>query len=228
MAFVDDLAKEINDILNIDFDVRDGQKVPEPEEVVLKNGAVKLDAVVLYADMNGSTNMVDKYHWWFSAKIYKAFLHSSCRVIRQFGGEIVAFDGDRVMAIFIGDSKNTTATKVALKINHARKLINEKIALKWTTDFELKHCVGIDKSELRAVRTGIRGANDLVWVGRAANYAAKLTEKSYGNYFSWITKDVYDQLADEAKYDKDGKNMWVMQSSDMGIDLYASTYFWGN
>jgi len=36
--------------------------------------------------------------------------------------------------------------------------------------------VGIDTSALFVARIGVRNDNDLVWVGRAANYAAKLTE----------------------------------------------------
>ena len=41
-----------------------------------------------------------------------------------------------------------------------------------------KQSVGIDTSELFVARTGIRRANDLVWVGRAANHAAKLSARS--------------------------------------------------
>lgn len=227
MAVQDDLNKEIDVIFNISFDERDGQVVPEPGDVKLSDGAVKLDATILYADISGSTKLVDGYKWWFAAKIYKAFLHAACKIIKDNSGEIVAFDGDRVMAIFIGGSKNTSAAKTALKINHARKLINEKISAKWSTDFELKHSVGIDKSEVRAVRTGIRGSNDLVWVGRAANHAAKLGGEAHGNYFSWITKAVYDSMADEVKYDKQGNNMWKKYSwTDFNEDVYASTYWW--
>ena len=50
------------------------------------------------------------------------------------------------------------------------------------------------------------GANDLVWVGPAANYAAKLTELDAACP-TWITHRVYNKLADEAKFSS-GKNMW--------------------
>ena len=39
----------------------------------------------------------------------------------------------------------------------------------------MKQIVGIDTGEVRTARIGIRGGNDLVWIRRAANYAAKLT-----------------------------------------------------
>jgi class 3 adenylate cyclase len=57
--------------------------------------------------------------------------------------------------------------------------------------------VGSDVSSLRAARIGVRGGNDIVWVGHAANYAAKLTELNLEES-TWITKDVYDMLKDDA------------------------------
>jgi hypothetical protein len=48
-------------------------------------------------------------------------------------------------------------------------------------------------------RTGIRGSNDLVWVGRAANHAAKLSSLREDNFATWITADVYDKMNDSSK-----------------------------
>jgi class 3 adenylate cyclase len=84
-------------------------------------------------------------------------------------GVIAAYDGDRVMAVFIGNAKNTSAVRCGLMIKAAvREVINPGITNQYDSDFELKQVVGIDTSELLVARTGIRGANDLVWVGRAA------------------------------------------------------------
>jgi len=44
----------------------------------------------------------------------------------------------------------------------------------------------------------VRGANDLVWVGRAANYAAKLSSLPDA-FATYITKEVYDAMANEMK-----------------------------
>lgn len=54
-----------------------------------------------------------------AAKIIKAFLATSARIIRSCGGKIVSFDGDRIMGMFCGDSKNSNAAKCALQINYA-------------------------------------------------------------------------------------------------------------
>jgi class 3 adenylate cyclase len=75
--------------------------------------------------------------------------------------------------------KNTRAARVSLKINHCvRNIINPAAKAQYSeADFVLQQTVGIDTSKLLVARTGVRGANDLVWVGRAANYAAKSLQR---------------------------------------------------
>lgn len=45
---------------------------------------------------------------------------------------------------------------------------------------------GIDTSEIRAARIGVRGGDDLAWIGRTANYVAKLTS-CRSDYQTWLT-----------------------------------------
>lgn len=90
----------------------------------------------------------------------------------------------------------------------------------------IAHTVGIDVSDLRAVRTGVRGDNDLVWVGRAANYAAKLTALP-STFQTRITKDVYDKLSRDSKV-SNGKSMWeiVTWTAMNNITIYRSAWGW--
>jgi class 3 adenylate cyclase len=96
------------------------------------------------------------------------------------------------------------------------------------SDYVVKQTVGIDTSTLSVARTGVRGDNDLVWVGRAANYAAKLTELKEGPP-TWITQAVFDKISDEAKYGGAGKEMmwrsWKWTEVD-GSQIYSSTWWW--
>ena len=132
------------------------------------------------------------------------------------------------MAVYIGDSPNTSAARTALKINWCRlEIINPLLREQYTsTQYELKHVVGIDRSLVRAARTGARGANDLVWVGRSANYAAKLSSLP-DTYASRITADVFDRLNAEAKY-SNGTCMWEeARWTDMGnMKIYRSNWKW--
>lgn len=223
---IDDAVKKI---FNDKWTERDGKVVPSSDDIKLGNDAVKLDGTVLYADLDGSTALVDNYKPWFAAEVYKAFLYGAAKVIRYFGGEITAYDGDRIMAVFIGDSKNTNAGKAALKLNYlVKKIINPFISEKYPkSSYVVKHVVGIDTSSLFVARTGIRGANDLVWVGRAANYAAKLTELP-STYPTRITGAVYDMLNESVKFSQDGKPMWEpVKWSDMDdLTIYRSSWWW--
>ena len=101
MGLADDVRQEARDIFATKFTERTGYKVPEAEDVKLGNDAVTLDGTVLYADLAESTAMVNGYKPWFASQVYKSHLLSACRMIRNNGGTITAFDGDRVMAVFL-------------------------------------------------------------------------------------------------------------------------------
>ena len=229
MSLKDDIIDQVGKIFRDAWAERDGRVVPEAKDVTLANEAVKLDsATVLYADMSGSTSLVDNKTWQFAAEIYKSFLYCAARIITSEGGTITAYDGDRIMAVYIGSAPNTSAARTALKINYCRMHIVTPLLRKQypSETYEPKHVVGIDRSPLRAARTGARGANDLVWVGRAANYAAKLTTLP-DTHPTWITADVYNQLADDLKT-TDGKSMWEQMKWNVmnGMTIYRSTWYW--
>ena len=166
---------------------------------------MELDATVLYADLADSTRLVDQRSSNFAAEIYKTYLLCAGKIIKDAGGAITAYDGDRIMAVFIGNRKSNSATSAALKINYARTAIIDTALVKQysTTDYRLKHSIGIAAGKLLVTRVGVRGANDLVWVGSAANHAAKLTAEG-SDFPIWITKQVYDVLDKDIKQ----QGMW--------------------
>lgn len=228
MALSEDLTDEVKNIFATSWQERDGQKVPEAADVRLGNDAVKLQATVLYADLAESTNLVDKHKAAFAAEVYKSYLHCASKIISGEDGVITAFDGDRVMAVFIGESKNTSAARCALKINHAVvKILNPAIKAEFPkSEYTLKHSVGVDTSTLFVARTGIWGSNDLVWVGRAANYAAKLCALRHSNYASYITADVFKVMSKKVK-NRLGKSMWeATKWEEKGITVYRSKWMW--
>jgi class 3 adenylate cyclase len=142
---------------------------------------------------------------------------------------ITAYDGDRVMGVFIGDYQSSSAAKCALKINYAvRKIINPALKAQYpSSNFSVAQCIGIDTSEVYASRTGVRGDNDLVWIGRAPNYAAKLTELSQLG-LTWITEAVFHRLSNETKSASDGRLMWQKGSWTQMANhtVYLSTWQW--
>ena len=171
--------------------------------------------------MPTSTALVDTKKPQFAAEIYKTYLVCAARIIESEGGAITAFDGDRIMAVYTGRRRNDKAVRSALKINFTvRQVINPAITeLYDDSNYAVKQSVGIDTSELFVARTGIRRANDLVWVGRAANHAAKLSARSgpvsqitqevYDRLSqSSITQEVYDRLSQSSRVGDTGESLW--------------------
>ncbi|ACO34380.1 MULTISPECIES: adenylate/guanylate cyclase domain-containing protein [Acidobacterium] len=225
MGLADDLKSEVGTIFRTTWSTRDGQVVPDTPDIKLGNDGVTLDATVLYADIDGSTNMVDAKTAQFAAEVYKSYLLCAARIIRSEDGVITAYDGDRVMAVFIGNSKNTSAVRCGLKIKYAvLEIINPGIKKQYNSDFKLQQVVGIDTSKLLVARTGIRGSNDLVWVGPAANWAAKLSSISEQPYSTFISSAVYEKLHLSAK-ETNGVNMWESRIWK-GKTVYRSSWYW--
>lgn len=228
VSVADDIKKNSDDTFGTKWTVRDGQVVPDANDLKLANDAVRFEtATVLYADLDQSTDLVEKKKWEFAGEIYKAFLYASSRLIRTYSGKIVSYDGDRVMGIFTSESQRNDAVSCALKINYAVKnYVQAEMEKHWKTDFKIRHVIGIDTSEIRAARTGVRGDNDLVWIGTAANLAAKLTSLS-ADKATWITKRVYVGLNDPQKLGPQDENIWHKWkwSQHNDEEIYSSTYW---
>jgi adenylate cyclase len=233
MALKADLESKIANILSVTWDVRDGQSVPSTNNVNLSNGAVRLEAAYLYADLADSTTLGRDFNRQTAARVVRSYLHVMSTLIREHGGEIRSFDGDRVMGIFIGDSKRSDAAKCALKMNWAltnivRPRVYAAAPILQQNGYTLEHTAGIDVGNVLLVRAGVRGNNDLISVGAAPNIAARLSEIRESGYRSYITKAVYDRLSDPSKF-SNGTNMWQPRSLSIKgkpYSLYRSSYHW--
>lgn len=229
MALKDDLEKDVKFILTDDkWTLRDGKVVPEPEDLRLGNDGVNLNATILYADMAGSTALVQRYKATFATEVYKCYLSCSAKILKNEGGAITAYDGDRIMAVFIGGSKNTSAIRAAMKIRYAvSEIIQPAINRQYNTDYKLEHSTGIDTSNVLVSRVGVRNDNDLVWIGRAANFAAKLSDLPKG--YTYITDSVFDNCDESVRLGGNPKkSMWEERSwtAMNKIRIYRSSWRW--
>lgn len=207
------LEDQVGDILSTSWDVTDTKLVPESSDVVLANGAKKLTAAFLYADLAGSSRLAQVCPWETTAKIIRAYLDASVRLIRAWGGHVRSFDGDRVMGVFVGDFPTTHASYCAREIDYTVfHIIGPKAKARFTSIEQnavtIHHCVGIDYGECRAVRAGIRNNNDIIWIGKPPSFAAKLSDIRNYPREVYISSRAYARLADGAKI-IDGKNIWT-------------------
>ena len=231
MTWIETLRDATDKVFDTAWDVRSGTVIPDTSTVALKDGAVKVDATFLYGDLAGSSTLAKMCPWTTTAKVIRAYLDCSTRLIRAWGGEIRSFDGDRVMGVFMGDSKNTNATNCAREIDYTvEKIIGPKATSAFKSikdnDIKIRHAVGIDTGDARAVRAGIRNSNDLIWIGRPPSLAAKLSDIRAYPYAVYISKECYNRLGTAGKI-VHGTNIWeAVTHSYAGeqITVYRTKY----
>lgn len=229
MKSLDDIKEDCKTLFATKWQRRSGYVIPETSDIKLGNDAVQIEAAVLYADLAGSTNLVTGYHDYFAAEVIKSFLYASCEVIKNNDGNITSFDGDRVMAIFLGDAKCTKAAKAGLQIAAAVNAVNDELHLAYQkTLYSLDYAVGIDVGNLFVIRTGIRGNNDLSWIGTPANIAAKLSEMRGRREKVLITKAVFERMNKSSRMSRgEGKCMWSdIDLNIFGEKIYGSSWYW--
>lgn len=235
MSLLSDLESDVDNTIKKNWSTRKGQKIPTTNDVALAGGAVEIDAAFLYADLANSSKMVKELDRRVAAKIIKSFLSTTARLVRHHGGSIASFDGDRILGVFHGFNKNTVSAKCALQIKYVvHSIIRPKFKANYDSvknaSFEISHGVGIDSGTVLAVKAGARGKNDLVWIGRAPNLAAKLSDLREAPYQTFITASVYNMLHESSKHGgSENKNMWENRSwtfLDEKLRVYRSSWHW--
>lgn len=234
MTFKDDLVAARNRIVASDFAVRNGQVVPETSNVGYDQ-AVKLSAAYLYADMVDSSGLVAISPRKTVGKVLRLYLDLSVRIIRRNDGHIRSFDGDRVMGVFVGSGRVDGAVKAAMQIKWACiNLIQPTIDSKYESVRDAKWKVrtgcGIASGDVLIIRGGVRrSSSDLVSIGLAPNFAAKLSDMRDGDHSIRIGSGTYGDLSDNTKYSK-GRNMWEgpysMTIGGVSRNYYRSNYHW--
>jgi uridylate cyclase len=200
MGLLEEVTADVDNYLAGTYEVTKPQDVPDNDEVPLGKKAMEFEATALFVDVRQSTDITDSFRRQTAAKMMKAYFSGAVRIINRNGGAVRSFNGDGMLV---------------------------KSALGKALDFEVG--CGIDDGWIYAVKVGIRGTNDVAWVGRATNTAAKLSNVGSGTRNIYMTGIAYDRLHDWAKLSK-GVNMWSdMSFIDIGgtnRGVRSSTYHW--
>ena len=186
-----DVTEEVSAILSSEFsiEVTNTQTVPHSSDGAItfpnldnkSQGTKLIESTVLYVDMRRSTQLSLQHRRHTVARLYSAFVRAMTRCAGQFGGEVRGIIGDRVMILFNSSNCFTAAVDTAILINSVCSYI---INMHFVHN-EVTFGIGIDYGPMLATKTGIRrhGAaqqsyRSLVWLGRPANIASKLTDNA--------------------------------------------------
>jgi adenylate cyclase len=149
-----------------------------------KKKCKRLESCVLYVDIRGSAKISAERRPKTLAKMYSSFVSSMLACARYYGGHVRNIIGDRVMVVFDKEDCFTQAVDTAILMNSVCKhILNNRIK-----SFEFSAGIGIDYGKMLITKSGaIRQGDEkefyrsLVWLGKPANTASRLTDLAHKN-----------------------------------------------
>ena len=178
--------------------------VDESEEYLRKHVFSKLDMVVLYVDLVGSTTMALEMPAEKIAIIISSFAQEMAAVIRQHHGYVLKFVGDAVIGYFVADNNSLliadNAVNCAKSMNTViQKGINPILNQYDYPDLMVK--IGVDFGQNIVVRYGADKINSHVdLMGSAMNIAAKIQNMAKPNQIL-IGSDVWKRIHPDTQKD---------------------------
>lgn len=237
MSLKPDLEKRVSNYLAGEYETYEPRDIPNPENIALGNKAAKLEATTLFIDVRQSSDITNAFRRQTAAKMMKEYFDGAVRVINANNGKVRSFNGDGMLAIFVGDVRSSNAVKAAMQVEwfvsqilrpkFERYFSNNTAALGQALDFQIG--CGLDEGQIFAVRVGIRGTNDVAWVGRCTNTSAKLANGATVPHNVAITREVYARVMDDRKYSSSGGNhMWSGERTETigGVSRAIRTTHW--
>jgi class 3 adenylate cyclase len=190
-GFKADISDEVSTILGSNFviNITSTNTVPHSDDAVItfpnldagSQGVKLIETAVLYVDMRRSTQLSLRHHPHTVAKLYSAFVRAMTRCAKAFNGEVRGIIGDRVMILFDNAQCYANAIYTAILINSVCHCVINKHFIEDGVSFG----IGVDYGRMLATKTGIRrhgsaqqSYRSLVWLGRPANVASKLTDSA--------------------------------------------------
>lgn len=167
-----------------------------------KKRCKRLESCVLYIDIRGSAQISAEKRPMTLAKMYSSFIRSMIACARYYGGHVRNIIGDRVMVVFDKANCFTNAVDTAVLMNTVcQSILNKRIK-----SFEFSAGIGIDYGKMLITKSGaIRQGDEkefyrsLVWLGKPANVASRLTDlanKKESYTVRGVREGVYYPLTD--------------------------------
>ena len=201
------------------FEEKTARVVPtlDTVELTFNNVGKAFYATILYIDIRHSSELLETHRYANVAKLLSAYYNAIVRIANQDGGEIRSFNGDSLLVFYMGAEEETiskaicSAMRMCYAITH---IVNPLMKGLSNLDFD----IGIDYGKVLAKNVGISGSlnKDLIWIGRGANRATKISDKCKFPHNIGISNKLFQKLDSTMLYaiDEQGQksSVWVQSS----------------
>lgn len=157
----------------------EGRVLPKLEDLAVMEGR-QVEAAFVYTDLDSFTKVVASQPTRVSFVLLQAFIELVTRITSYYGGAVVDCAGDRLLSVFHRPAKNYSSEPVHEAITAAFWI---QRMLQVSTDVFVQAGVspprvgiGIDYGSVTVGCVGFRNNKRLIFVGDAANNAAKLQD----------------------------------------------------
>lgn len=181
---IGEITSDISDIFDLDYAFDPTTNVPSVDNssMTYESGKAKrgktIETCVLFEDIRDSVKLNDSHYVKTMGRIYTAFTKSVLKLADYHNGYARNIIGDRVMVVFPQKDCFKNAVDCEISINHMADIIASKSGEK-----DFKCGIGIDYGKMSVIKVGIqmqgkenRENKGLVWVGKPANMASRLTD----------------------------------------------------
>jgi adenylate cyclase len=200
MATNEEILTKINEYLIESYTHSDTDIVPKKDDLTFGNSVKEIShVVVFYVDMRKSRKILSDASSFWSVKIHKAFLSAVSYCIERRSGDLRSFNGDGLLAFFIGENDASRAVRAAMDVKGFVLEINKIL-----TTNNINHVdfgIGIAQGTIIVAKSGKSGDDqtrqDLIWVGLPVYVAVELSELGKSNRNIWISNVVLNSVSDQ-------------------------------
>lgn len=233
-ALKEEIKEKVNQYMQSKYDVVDGKKVPDKQGIGFGAKAKNLKhAIVLYADLRDSRGILSDNSHLLAARTHKSFLYAASKCIRNEDGHLRSFNGDSVLAFFMGENSAKRAVRAAMKIKFAVIEVINPLLLNKDKE-KLNFGIGVGQGEILVVKSGVPGNEmyqDLIWIGWPTYHAFEYGDRAKSPKNIWISKNIYSAIKDDVSMIKsEGKDMWAYNDSHTfsfgNVRVYKTSYYW--
>ncbi|WP_435206986.1 adenylate/guanylate cyclase domain-containing protein [Micromonospora sp. bgisy143] len=202
MSIADDLRESVRQHVENACIIVNTDDIPERDQVKLAAEAVQVEATALSIDIRQFSGLTNAFGRQVVVRMLRAFFEGSVRIVEGSSGTVADFNGDGMIVLFAGADRTERAFRAASQIRwFLTEVLRPRFAKYFESDQFLKARIeefdagcGLDDGLVLIGRVGSEGFNDIAWVGRCVNTAAKACKLAGSSKPIIATHEVYERL----------------------------------
>jgi adenylate cyclase len=181
-------------------------------------------AIAWYADLRDSTGRVERLGMERYLALLNGFLGCTAGAVQAYGGEILAYPGDAVLAIFRDDDPAKAAQAAIIAAAEARRrLFDVNANLTELGQETLEAGLALHRGELAFGNIGTGGRQSFTVIGPAINVVNRLEQMTKNQPFTVIVSDTVAALLPAGAPALTSLGQPVIRGSGVPLTAYGAT-----